>query len=1018
MPRRRIFNTTEQKAIDTAPLFSALERKKYFFVSNQLQQLIDSLRNSTNQVCFLIQLGYFRATNRFFTNQFHSQDVDYVTLQLGIEAKSADLSLYKESTARRHRQLILEYVGYQPFDELSRQQLADHLLPMIRSQLRPKLLYWEAVRFLSEYHTEIPSSGVLSQVVLSFVNTHQQQLIAQVEQTLSSSNQQVLDQLLELDRNSDSSEMKRLQRVKLTLLKRFSHSTKTSKIKMNLEDLVTIRGLFHRLQPTIQALDLTPDGLRYYAHSVIRSEIFQISRRKDPDRHLHLLCFVAHQYFLLHDLLLDTLLKVVQVAQNTCQREHRNLYYEQRKQHKRLTQQVLETVEQDFHAPLARIKHIAFEQQLSDAEKIQYIQQLFHQRQTSLDDQLQQIKMDLQVNHADSTYYDLLEKRSIRLQNRVNGILQQIDFQGTTDDLLQALQHYRNKQGMITANAPTDFLDSMEKQYLINKRGKFRVSLYKVLLASKVAEAIKSGVLSVATSYRYRSLTQYLIPEQEWKQNRSTYLKQADLMRYADINTFLSEHSQALHQQYKLTNSNILQGQNEHITLQKDGQFQLKTPQQPEVEAQMLNTFFPQNRYISLIEVLSTIQKHSQFLDSFQHWQVKHTQSDPSARTFFAGIIGYGCQVGIGKVARISRQISASELEHTVNWYFSPDNLSDANDKILHLTNQLHLPQLYQYQPDILHTSSDGQKVLTLKDSPQTHYSFKYFGQRQGVSTYTFIDERHLLFYSTVISSPQKEAAYVIDGLLHNEVVKSNLHSTDTGGYTEILFGVMHLLGFSYAPRIKNLHRQQRYSFERRKTYQQLQYPVLPDGYINTQLLHEQWDEILRFVATIKLKVTSASQLFHRLNSYSRQHPLYRALKELGKIHKSLFILKWIDLLPLRQRVEKQLNKGEQANRFANAVSFSRNQEFLYVEHTEQEIAYACNRLIRNAIICWNYLYLSQLLAQESDPDRRQTLLDSVKNGSIMIWHHLNLHGEYDFSDDKLKDSVGFDLDTILDLNS
>lgn len=269
-----------------------------------------------------------------------------------------------------------------------------------------------------------------------------------------------------------------------------------------------------------------------------------------------------------------------------------------------------------------------------------------------------------------------------------------------------------------------------------------------------------------------------------------------------------------------------------------------------------------------------------------------------------------------------------------------------------------------------------------------------------------------------MISSPQKEAAYVIDGLLHNEVVKSNLHSTDTGGYTEILFGVMHLLGFSYAPRIKSFHQQQRYSFERCKTYQQLQYPILPDAYINTQLLHEQWDEILRFVATIKLKITSASQLFHRLNSYSRHHPLYRALKELGKIHKSLFILKWIDLLPLRQRVEKQLNKGEQVNRFANAVSFSRNQEFLYIERTEQEIAYACNRLIRNAIICWNYLYLSQLLAREPDSDRRQALLDSVKNGSIMIWHHLNLHGEYDFSDDKLQDSVGFDLDTILDLNS
>lgn len=133
-----------------------------------------------------------------------------------------------------------------------------------------------------------------------------------------------------------------------------------------------------------------------------------------------------------------------------------------------------------------------------------------------------------------------------------------------------------------------------------------------------------------------------------------------------------------------------------------------------------------------------------------------------------------------------------------------------------------------------------------------------------------------------------------------------------------------------------------------------------------------------------------------------------------GKIEKSIFLLKWIDLLDLRQAVEKQLNKGEQAHRFADAISFSRNQEFLYAEKTEQEIAEGYNRLIRNAIICWNYLYLSQVLAQEAEEERRQALLAALKEGSIVIWHHLNLHGEYDFSEEKLQDSVGFELPKIL----
>jgi TnpA family transposase len=57
----------------------------------------------------------------------------------------------------------------------------------------------------------------------------------------------------------------------------------------------------------------------------------------------------------------------------------------------------------------------------------------------------------------------------------------------------------------------------------------------------------------------------------------------------------------------------------------------------------------------------------------------------------------------------------------------------------------------------------------------------------------------------------------VIDGLMHNEVVKSDIHSTDTHGYSEIIFGATHLLGFSYAPRIKNLKRQRLYTFKTRR---------------------------------------------------------------------------------------------------------------------------------------------------------------------------------------------------------
>ncbi len=279
-----------------------------------------------------------------------------------------------------------------------------------------------------------------------------------------------------------------------------------------------------------------------------------------------------------------------------------------------------------------------------------------------------------------------------------------------------------------------------------------------------------------------------------------------------------------------------------------------------------------------------------------------------------------------------------------------------------------------------------------------------------------FIDERHLLFYAYVVSASEREVAYMIDGLMHNDVVKSDIHSTDTDGYSEMMFGVSHLLGISYEPRIKNVKKQHLYAFQTRKTYEAKGYKILPTQSIQEHRMTKAWDDVLRMIATIKLKKTTASQLFKRLNSYSKQHPVYQALKEFGRIPKSLFLLKYLDDVDVRQIVQKMMNTIEGSHKFSRAIGFGHHQEFLYGLQEEQNIAQGCRRLIENAIICWNYLYLSQRIAQEKDDGKRQEYLEMVKHGSVVTWQHINFHGEYDFSDENLQDSVGLNIPKIMNL--
>ena len=118
-------------------------------------------------------------------------------------------------------------------------------------------------------------------------------------------------------------------------------------------------------------------------------------------------------------------------------------------------------------------------------------------------------------------------------------------------------------------------------------------------------------------------------------------------------------------------------------------------------------------------------------------------------------------------------------------------------------------------------------------------------------------------------------------------------------------------------------------------------------------------------------------------------------------------LLRYLDELELRQAIEKQLNKVELANRFTRAVAVGNPREFTQAQKEDQEIAESCNRLIKNCVICWNYLYLSQKLARAETEKAKNLLLTEIATHSVVSWAHTNLLGEYDFSDKKLQDSVG-----------
>ena len=539
---------------------------------------------------------------------------------------------------------------------------------------------------------------------------------------------------------------------KLTLMKKLSQSTKPAKVKERVADLQLVEARYRLLKPVLDHLTLGQDGIQYYAYGVIKAQIFQLTRRAERERYLHLIAFIAHQYYRLHDNLVDVLLTSLQSFHNSALREHKDQCYVRREQRNESLKVLVGFLDHGVLETLALIGAVAKNSELTDAEKVQRICALLADNQVtqSLDlEQLAELKATLVTELSEEDYYLILSSKSVRMQNRVSPILKAVTFlaEPSAKDLHRAMEHFRLKDGAIDKTAPVDFL-TPDDRTAVSRDGRFSVSLYKALLFLQVQSAIKSGTLNLEHSYKYRPLDAYLIDRERWQRDKPLLIERADLQAFLDPHQVLAELHAALYRQYLTTNAHILDGKNP----------------------------------LPLMEVLATVNRHTGWMEEFQHWQQRHHHGRPADRVVYAGVIGIGCTIGIRKMARISHPISESELQNAVNWYFSVDNINAASDRVLQLTDRLELPKLLRHTPDHSHTSSDGQKFEVRVDSLNANHSFKYFGKEQGVSVYTFRDERDLLWHSLVFSAADRESAYVIDGLMHNDVVKSDIHSTDAFG--------------------------------------------------------------------------------------------------------------------------------------------------------------------------------------------------------------------------------------------
>ena len=982
MPRIQILNQQEIKEFEKIPIFKHSEKIHTFTLPKNLYDIVQSFQNDSYHLIFNLLFGYFKITNKFYDNIF-SQESDVEFIINKDDLKSINLTMPPRKTLYRYKQLILNYFGTKQYTDEIKSTLQKEANNLANNFIHRKKIFYTLVNLSKKLNIEVPSYTELTRIITVALNTQKRDIFDKLEPLQKDERLKLLDEFLEKERESKN-------RYKIAYFRKLEHSTNKNQMLLSLGKLNTIQSKFNILKEIIDTIGITPKIAQYYARWVEKGKTFQLNQTNTLNQKFTLLSFIYYQYLIRNDNLIDRFIATIQSAKNSSFRAQKDFSFEQEPKKNK----ILQSLENTNISTLNEIQVVIRNEKLSAIKKVAQIEELVTKKTQLLQEILEEKKI---FNTIIDNKYDFIEKKSISLQGKLSGILKVIEFDepSSNKSIIAAIKHFR-ETSIITTKAPKEFLNDEEK-IAVYESGKFRVSLYKALLFFHVNDAIKNGTLNLKYSLKYRNFEDYLIDKDEWKKNKDTLLRVHELEDLKEYDNFIKPVKTKLESSFKQTNENIKKGFNTYFT-NTDDSYILKTPKLDKKEnEESLSKYFPSNEYISVIDLLRAINEEVDFLSSFQHYN--QGKSKTNRNLLLAALLGYGCNLSLPKMGKISKGINENQLDNIKTWYMSEENTNEANDKIIAFMDKLEIVKLMRENQEINHTSSDGQKynISQSIDSTNAGYSFKYLGTDKGVVSYTFVDESHRLFHSQVINVSERESGYVIDGLLHNEAVKSDIHSTDTFGFSSIVFGLIHLLGISFAPRIKNFKKQQLYGFNLPKYYTELNYKLTPKRKINEEIIKDSWDEILRFIITIKERKTTATQLLKRLTSYSKNHKLYTALKELGKIIKTDFLLNYIDDVGLRQSVEKQLNKVEASNKFSKAIFFGNSSEFTVATVEEQNIANNSKRVIQNAIILWNYMYITKKLQEAPNQKEKNEILDALKNSSIVAWSHINLFGEYNF---------------------